>query len=163
MHEIKDRRGRVHFTHKGPRTEFCADVVTAKTVHSFRCVCSPDDNHDHETLLAERARLVLRHDAVIDGYTALVGKKGSVDGVGYEITDCKIRILGPANWELYISWLEDHGGPEPIRQTVTFDKDVPDAHIPPAEVLKLIGDHMGPRGGQIRKAHEAIRAHVGPG
>jgi hypothetical protein len=162
-HQILGRHAKVHFSPKGPRVETVALIHTGKTTHVFRCLCSPDEKHDHEQMLADRSALLARHDAVIDGYTVLVGQKGVVDGVPYEITDCHIRILGPVSWELYTSWLEDHGGAEPIRQIVTEVKEEPDTHMLPGDVVSMIKKHMAPRGAQIRAAHLAVADHMAKG
>jgi hypothetical protein len=160
LHTVKARGAKVHHRPGGPVVEVRADLVTAKTVYPFRCVCAPEENHDHEIAMRDLAALIERHDAVIDDYRNHEGTKGVVNGLSYEITDCKIRILGPACFELYVSWLEDHGGGEPVRHTKTWTSETPDDHVPAKEIHRVIAEEMDGRRDRILAAHAAVAAHL---
>jgi hypothetical protein len=157
--QIRNRSARVHVTPHGPRVDFRADLVTKKSSVTYRCHCAPRDGHDHEKEMVARLDMLGRHDVVADSYRALEGHAGEVEGVKYRITNCKIRILGPAMFELYLS-LEAIHGADQVERVQTWTSEVPDEGLPtPAEALRFALNSLRMHANEVAHAHKLAKLH----
>lgn len=107
--------------------------------YTWSCVCSPGDRHDHAATHAELAEKLEKREAAIGALNALVGRRGRVGLLRYEITDCNVQIHGPKLWRLYVAWTQTtvFDGEATVASR-SFDYEDPALCLALDEILALI-------------------------
>src|ERR1022692_3465427 len=111
------------------RHEEHISVKGSRTDYPWVCICRPGE-HDHAKTHAEIKEKLVARDKLIDALHALVGQSG--------ITDCNIQIRGPRRWDLYVSWLLQAPGLEPVRRVVRESYKHPEQCLDPASILDMV-------------------------
>lgn len=126
------------------RTEFRADVGE----HRWRCVCAPEDGHDHAAVLDEFSRALDRRDAVLANLQDFIGLSGTVRGAQYTIVDVGVQVLGPGLFRATIAAdvlvPNDEDG-IPDRRIYTYDFTRP-REMRLQAVVAAFMDEIGARG-----------------
>jgi len=107
---IHNRRAAMHHKHDGHHVVFHADVSAGELTVHYEAHHHAHELIDHERILSEFDAKMQHRAGIIGDVFSLHGQKDTIVGIPYEIIEANIQVHGPADFQLYVAWLEEHEG-----------------------------------------------------